>query len=133
VSDPIWVSRAALELLHDESLKEHGGAEGLRDSGLLDSALARAQNLFAYEEVSDVCRLAATYAFGIVKNHPFVDGNKRAAFIAAGLFLRMNGAGLHADRAEAVLVMLDLASGELTELQFAEWLRKNTRPKDQKK
>jgi len=133
VSDPIWVSRAALELLHDESLKEHGGAEGLRDSGLLDSALARAQNLFAYEEVSDPCRLAATYAFGIVKNHPFVDGNKRAAFIAAGLFLQMNGTRLHADRAEAVLVMLDLASGELTELQFAEWLRKNTRPKDQKK
>jgi death-on-curing protein len=129
VSDPIWVSRAALELLHDESLKEHGGAEGLRDSGPLDSALARAQNLFAYEEVSDVCRLAATYAFGIVKNHPFVDGNKRAAFIAAGLFLQMNGARLRADRAEAVLVMLDLASGELTELLFAAWLRKNTRPK----
>ncbi|HMI97803.1 MAG TPA: type II toxin-antitoxin system death-on-curing family toxin [Micropepsaceae bacterium] len=130
MSDPVWVSRAALELLHDESLKEHGGAEGLRESGLLDSALARAQNLFAYEEVTDACRLAATYAFGIVKNHPFVDGNKRAAFIAAGLFLQMNGARLHADRAEAVLVMLDLASGELTELQFAEWLRKNTRPKD---
>ena len=97
------------------------------------SALARAQNLFAYEEVNDACRLAATYAFGIVKNHPFVDGNKRAAFIAAGLFLQMNGARLHADRAEAVLVMLDLASGELTELQFAEWLRKNIRPKDQGK
>ena len=127
VSDSIWVSRAALELLHDESLKEHGGAEGLRDSGLLDSALARAQNLFAYEEANDACRLAATYAFGIVKNHPFVDGNKRAAFIAAGLFLQMNGVRLHADRAEAVLVMLDLASGELTELQFAEWLRNNTR------
>jgi death-on-curing protein len=133
VSDPIWVSRAALELLHDESLKEHGGAEGLRNSGLLDSALARAQNLFAYVPVSDVCGLAACYAFDVVKNHPFVDGNKRAAFIAAGLFLQMNGARLHAERAEAVLVMLDLASGELTELQFAEWLRKNTRPKDQKK
>jgi death on curing protein len=133
VSDPVWVSRAALELLHDESLKEHGGAEGLRDSGLLDSALARAQNLFGYEEVSDPCRLAACYAFGIVKNHPFVDGNKRAAFIATGLFLRMNGMRLHADKAEAVLVMLDLASGELTELQFAEWLRKNTRSKDQEK
>ncbi len=133
MSDPIWVSRAALELLHDESLKEHGGAEGLRDSGLLDSALARAQNLFAYEEVGDACRLAATYAFGIVKNHPFVDGNKRAAFIAAGLFSQMNGARLHADRAEAVLVMLDLASGELTELQFAEWLRKNSRSKGSEK
>ncbi|MEA2823874.1 MAG: death on curing protein [Alphaproteobacteria bacterium] len=133
MSEPIWVSRAALELLHDESLKEHGGAEGLRDSGLLDSALARARNLLAYEPVSDVCGLAACYAFGVVKNHPFVDGNKRVAFIAAGLFLQMNGARLHADRAEAVLVMLDLASGELTELQFAEWLRKNTRAKEKKK
>ena len=133
MSDPIWVSRAALELLHDESLKEHGGAEGFRDPGLLDSALARAQNLYAYEEVNDACRLAATYAFGIVKNHPFADGNKRAAFIAAGLFLRMNGMRLHADKAEAVLVMLDLASGELTELQFAAWLRKNTRSKNQEK
>jgi len=129
VSDPIWASRAVLELLHDESLKEHGGAEGLRDSSLLDSALARAENLLAYEAVNDVCRLAATHAFGIVKNRPFIDGNKRAAFIAAGLFLQMNEMRLHADKAEAVLVMFDLASGELTELQFAEWLRKNARPK----
>jgi len=133
MSEPTWVSPAALELLHDESLKEHGGAEGVGDSGLPDSTLAPAQNFFAYEDVDDPCRLAATYAFGIVKNHPFVDGNKRAAFIAAGLCLQMNGARLHADRAEAVLVMLDLASGELTELQFAEWLRKNARPKDQEK
>ena len=125
MSEPIWVLRRALELLHDESLVEHGGAEGLRDSGLLDSALARAQNLFAYEDVSDRFRLAAAYAFGVVKNHPFVDGNKRAAFIAAGLFLRLNGIRLKADRAEAALVTFDLAAGEITELQFAEWLRRN--------
>ena len=125
MSEPVWVSRRVLELLHHESLAEHGGAAGLRDSGLLDSALARAQNIYAYENVDDPFRLAAAYAFGIAKNHPFVDGNKRAAFIAAGLFLLMNGVRLKADKAEAVLVVLDLAAGELTELQFAEWLRRN--------
>jgi death on curing protein len=124
VSEPIWVSRQVLELLHGESLKEHGGADGLRDSGLLDSALARAQNIFAYESVDDVFRLAAAYAFGIAKNHPFVDGNKRAAFIAAGLFLALNGARLKADKVEASNMMFDLAAGDITELQFAEWLRR---------
>lgn len=126
MSEPRWALRRALEFLHDESLKEHGGAEGLRDSGLLDSALARAQNLFAYEGTADLYRLAAAYAFGIAKNHPFVDGNKRAAFIAAGLFLRINGLRLKADKAEAVLVMLDLAGSELGEREFAEWLRRNS-------
>ncbi|HEX3486873.1 MAG TPA: type II toxin-antitoxin system death-on-curing family toxin [Micropepsaceae bacterium] len=125
MTEPVWVSRHALELLHRESLSEHGGAEGLRDSGLLDSALARARNVYAYENVTDPFRLAAAYAFGIAKNHPFVDGNKRAAFISAGLFLRLNGVRLKADKAESVLVMLDLAAGELTEAQFAEWLRRN--------
>jgi death-on-curing protein len=125
MSEPVWVSRRVIELLHQESLAEHGGAEGLRDAGLLDSAMARARNLHAYEDVIDPFRLAAAYAFGIAKNHPFADGNKRAAFIAAGLFLRINGIVLKADKAEAVLVMLDLASGEITEPQFVEWLRKN--------
>lgn len=125
MSEPVWVSRRVIELLHQESLAEHGGAEGLRDAGLLDSAMARARNLHAYENVTDPFRLAAAYAFGIAKNHPFADGNKRAAFIAAGVFLRINGVSLNADRAEAVMVMLDLASGEISESQFAEWLRKN--------
>jgi len=125
MSEPVWVSRRVIELLHQESLAEHGGADGLRDAGLLDSAMARARNLHAYEGVIDLFRLAAFYAFGIAKNHPFADGNKRAAFIAAGVFLRINGISLKADKAEAVLVMLDLASGEITESQFAEWLRKN--------
>jgi death-on-curing protein len=124
MSEPVWVSRRVIELLHQESLAEHGGAEGLCDAGLLDSAMARARNLHAYEDVTDPFRLAAAYAFGIAK-HPFADGNKRAAFIVAGVFLRMNGVSLKADKAEAVLVMLDLAAGEITEAQFAEWLRKN--------
>ncbi len=125
MSEPIWVSRRVIELLHQESLAEHGGMEGLRDAGLLASAMSRARNLHAYENVTDPFRLVADYAFGIARNHPFADGNKRAAFIAAGVFLRINGIALKADKAEAVLVVLDLASGELTEAQFAEWLRKN--------
>jgi death-on-curing protein len=125
MSEPVWVWRRVIELLHQESLAEHGGAEGLRDAGLLNSAMPRARNLHAYEDVPDPFRLAAAYAFGIAKNQPFADGNKRAAFITAGLFLRINGINLKADKAEAVLVMLDLASGEITESQFAEWLRKN--------
>lgn len=128
MSEPIWILREALEILHAESLAEHGGAEGLRDSGLLDSALARAQNLFAYEGVTDVARLAATYAFGIAKNHAFVDGNKRAAFLAAALFLRLNGFRLKADPAEATIVMLDLASGAVDEHTFAAWLKRNSAP-----
>ena len=128
MSEPVWVSRQVLELLHRESLAEHGGAAGLRDSGLLDSALARAQNIFAYEGADDVFRLAAAYAFGIAKNHPFVDGNKRAAFIAAGLFLRLNGTSLKADKAEAAAAVLELAAGTVSETQFAEWLRRNSRP-----
>jgi len=126
MTEPKWVLRRALELLHDESIAEHAGGTGLRDSGLLDSALARPQNLYLYENVTDPFRLAAAYAFGIAKNHPFVDGNKRAALIAAGLFLRINGLRLNADKAEAALVVFDLAASEITELQFAEWLRRNT-------
>src|SRR5215831_13535623 len=125
MSEPVWVSRRVIEMLQQESLAEHGGAEGLRDAGLLDSTMARARNLYVYEDVTDPFRLAAAYAFGIAKNHPFADGNKRAAFIAAGVFLRINGVHLKADKAEAVLVMLDLASSEITEAQFGEWLRKN--------
>ena len=126
MSEPIWVSRHVLELLHDENLREHGGATGLRDSGVLDSALARARNIFEYENIADPFRLAAAYACGIAKNHPFVDGNKRAAFTAAGMFLRINGVRLKADKAEAALVVFDLAAGKITELQFAEWLRRNS-------
>jgi death-on-curing protein len=125
MSEPAWVSRRALELLHQESLAEHGGAEGLRDAVLLDSALARAQNIHAYQNVDDPFRLAAAYAFGIAMNHPFVDGNRRAAFIAAGFFLRINAIRLKADKAQAVLMMFDLAAGQLPEPQFAEWLWKN--------
>ena len=120
-----WIDKNLLLLLHDESLSEHGGMPGMRDEGLLDSALARPQNLAAYEE-ADFAALAASYCFGIAKNHPFVDGNKRAAFLAAGLFLLLNGAKLTAPQADATHAVLGVASGEISEAQFAAWIRKNS-------
>lgn len=117
-----WIDKQALLLLHGESLADHGGAAGMRDEGLLDSALARAQNLAAYDE-PDVAALAAAYGSGISQNHPFVDGNKRAAFLSVGLFLALNGYRLVATQAEATIAMLALAAGELDEAEFAAWLR----------
>jgi death-on-curing protein len=117
-----WVDKQALQLLHDESLAEHGGAAGLRDAGLLDSALARAQNIAAYGQ-PDVADLAAAYGSGISQNHPFIDGNKRAAFLSVGLFLALNGYRLVATQAEATITILSLAAGELDEAAFASWLR----------
>ncbi len=120
-----WVSRQALLLLHAESLAEHGGAAGLRDSGLLDSALARAQNLALYG-TPDYAQLAAAYGFGLAKNHAFVDGNKRAAFLATGLFLALNGYRLTATQADATLTVLALAASEIDEAAFANWLRERS-------
>jgi death-on-curing protein len=119
-----WVNRQALLLLHDESLAEHGGASGLRDEGLFESALARPLNLALYEQ-PDVASLAASYGVGLAKNHPFVDGNKRAAFLAVGLFLAANGYRLTASQAEATLVVLDVAAGEMDEAAFAQWMREH--------
>jgi death on curing protein len=123
-----WVDRRALVLLHDESLAEHGGASGLRDEGLLESALARPLNLAAYGQ-PDVCDLAAAYGVGLARNHPFVDGNKRAAFLAVGLFLALNGRRLQADQANATLTMLAVAAGQMDEATFARWLREHTGPR----
>lgn len=125
MSQPVRIDRRALMLLHSESIAEHGGADGLRDEGLFESALARPQNPFAYESVSDVSRLAASYAFGLAKNHAFVDGNKRVALIAAGLFLRLSGWRLKADQAEATLIILSLASGALGEDDLAKWIERH--------
>ncbi|MBK7002487.1 MAG: type II toxin-antitoxin system death-on-curing family toxin [Rhodoferax sp.] len=127
MSDWKWISRQVLLLLHDESLAEHGGASGLRDAGLLDSALARPVNLALYAK-PDVADLAAAYGVGLAKNHAFVDGNKRAAFLAVGLFLALNGYRLNATQANATLTMLSVASGSLPEADFANWIRKNIQP-----
>ena len=121
----LWINRRALLLLHEESLAIHGGASGLRDEGLLESALGRPENLAAYGN-PDVFDCAAAYAFGLSRNHPFIDGNKRAGFLAAGLFLRMNGFRLAASQADALSQMLSLAAGELPETDFAAWLRRRS-------
>ncbi|HKO08495.1 MAG TPA: type II toxin-antitoxin system death-on-curing family toxin [Alphaproteobacteria bacterium] len=118
-----WLETETIIILHDEQLAEHGGSEGLRDRGLLESAVARARNLAAYEESPDIAVLAAAYAYGIARNHPFVDGNKRAAWLSAATFLELNGFQIEVGQAEVVVVMEDLAKGELTEQDFAAWLR----------
>jgi death-on-curing protein len=122
------IDKRALLLLHDISLADHGGASGLRDEGLLDSALARPLNHAAYGK-PDACELAAAYAYGLAKNHPFVDGNKRAAFLATGLFLALNGMRLTASQADATIAMFSLAAGDLDEPAFAEWLRRHSAPR----
>jgi death-on-curing protein len=123
-----WIDRRALLLLHDESIAEHGGAVGLRDEGLFDSALARPLNLEAYGN-PDVADLAAAYGVGLAKNHPFVDGNKRAAFLSVGLFLAINGYRLECTQVEATLTMVDVAAGTVNEEAFAVWLRAHLKPR----
>ena len=123
-----WIDRRALELLHNESLAEHGGASGLRDEGLLESALARPLNVAAYGE-PDVAELAASYGVGLAKNHAFVDGNKRAAFLAVGLVLALNGHRLRVSQVEATLTMLAVAAGEIREEEFAAWIREHCAPR----
>jgi death-on-curing protein len=123
----VWLSKAGVTAFHAEQIAEHGGGgTALRDEGLLESALARPGNMAAYES-PDVFDLAAAYAFDIAKNHPFVDGNKRAAFIAAATFLILNGRRLQSSEADAVLQTLALASNSLDEQGFADWLRRNSK------
>lgn len=120
-----WFSRELVILAHDEQLVEHGGAAGLRDAGLLDSALARPQQLAAYGD-PDVFDLAAAYAFGIARNHPFVDGNKRTAFLLAEGFVRIHGQRLRATDEQALVAMLSLAAGDIDQDRFAAWLRQHS-------
>jgi death on curing protein len=119
-----WVRKRALVQLHDISLAQHGGLSGIRDEGLLESALARPEN-FAVDEQPDVAELAACYAVGLAKNHPFADGNKRAAFLALGLFLRLNGYRLVAAQPDATVTMLAVAAGEIDQAQLVQWIRAN--------
>ena len=126
MTEPRWLEKPALLFLHREGLRQFGGADGLRDEGLLDSALARPRNRFAYEAERDLCVLAAAYAHGIVRNHPFVDGNKRAALAAAGVFLMANGLDLTAPPPMVTVAVLDLAADDMSESDFAIWLRAHT-------
>ena len=119
-----WLSEKLALAIHDEQIAEHGGASGVRDLGLLQSALARAPNLAAYG-APDIAALAAAYGFGLARNHPFVDGNKRTALVLTELFLTLNGYDLGADDAACVKTILALAEGSLSEEEFVEWVRGN--------
>ena len=128
MTGPVWLGRDLILAIHEEQIAEHGGGEGLRDLGLLESALARPLNLAAYGS-PDLAALAAALGYGLARNHPFVDGNKRTAFVAVETFLAPNGLDLTAGDAECVVAMLDLAAGDLPEEGFAAWLRDNLRPR----
>ncbi len=122
-----WIEEAVVRAIHEEQLAEHGGLTGVRDAGLLDSALARPRNLAGYEK-PDAVACAAAYGFGIARNHPFIDGNKRTAFVCTELFLELNGLELTADDLSCVTTMLAVAKGALDEHAFAAWLRARIRP-----
>ena len=124
-----WVPRLVIEAVHVDQVREHGGLIGIRDENALESALARARQRWTYEPGADLSRLAADYAFGIARNHPFRDGNKRVAFVAAVTFLGLNGLDFVAPEDEVVERMLALASGDLDEDQVADWIRSRVQPR----
>lgn len=124
----VWLRKDIVLAIHDAQISEHGGISGIRDIGLLESAMARPENLAAYGD-PDVSALAAAYAYGIARNHPFGDGNKRTAFVAAELFLDLNGFELTADDADCVMTILRLAAGEIAEEELARWIRAHVQPK----
>lgn len=126
--EPFWINAAIAELIHSEQLQEHGGGDGVRDHNLLQSALARPEQIFAYDEAADLHQLAAAYGVGIAKNHPFIDGNKRTAFVVMILFLDLNGFILTAEMGPRYDMMIAVASGQMDEIKLADWLRINTVP-----
>ena len=122
---PRWISKTTIVTLHSRSLALHGGAPGLRDEGLLESALARPLNRHVCDGVNDIAELAATYALALSSNHPFVDGNKRTAFLGMGLFLELNGLSLTAGPADATITMLQVAAGRIGIVELTRWLAGN--------
>ena len=125
---PVWVLREVVLALHEQSLAQFGGSEGVRDEGLLDSALGRPVNLFAHRKPT-LFDLAASYACGIVKKHPFIDGNKRAGFVVAVTFLELNGCRFGVDEPDAAVHTLALATSDMTEAAYASWLESNSKRK----
>jgi death on curing protein len=121
--EPVWVPRASIEAAHLDQIRTHGGQPGLRDEGLLESALSRPRNRWRYEPASDLADLAASYGFGLAKNHPFLDGNKRIGFVAANMFLILNGHEIDAPEPQVVDIVLRVADGSLDEAEFAAWIR----------
>ena len=126
MKEPVWIGTEFVFVIHEEMLAEFGGSSGIRDRGLLESALGKPKNLFSYGRPS-LFDLAAAYAFGIVKNHPFIDGNKRTGFMVAYTFLTRNGLELIASESGAAAAVLGLAANEISEAQFSDWLKDNCR------
>jgi death on curing protein len=127
--EPRWLTRAMVVALHQESLALFGGHGGLRDEGLLESALARPQNLLAYEPGTDLLRLTVAYGFGLARNHPFMDGNKRIAVLAVAVFLAINGMDFDPEEVDEVRTILYLAAGDVDEDDLAAWIGANTKPR----
>jgi death-on-curing protein len=123
----VWIDAVVIRAIHEEQLSEHGGGMGTRDEGLLESALARPMQLAAYG-TPDVAALAAAYGYGLAKNHPFIDGNKRTAFVAVELFLALNGCALTANDTDCVMTMLAVAASDIDEDAFADWIRRHSAP-----
>jgi death-on-curing protein len=127
--EPRWVPRVAVDAVHLDLIREHGGLSGIRDEDALESALARPKQTWAYDEEPDLADLAAAYGFGLARNHPYHDGNKRIAFVTMAVFLGLNGATVRATEEEIVAVMLELAGGTLSEGSLAEWVREHEAPR----
>ncbi|MCF6300301.1 MAG: type II toxin-antitoxin system death-on-curing family toxin [Proteobacteria bacterium] len=125
MSQPKWLLQSIIEAIHDAQIAEHGGLSGIRDKGLLSSALARPKNLYEYEQ-ANLYELAASYAFALARNHPFVDGNKRTAFLAAYIFLSINGIIFTAPETETTAIIIALAANEIDEDQLAKWLKQHS-------
>lgn len=123
MNEPFWLARREIDELHRRSIKQFGGSDGVRDGALIDSALARPVNRWNYQPESDLATLAASYGFGLVKNHGYVDGNKRIGFLAMSIFLYVNGLLLDASEPEATIVTLEVAAGERSEEELAAWIR----------
>jgi death-on-curing protein len=124
-TEPLWLSRVVVDVIHSDQLREHGGLPGMRDENALESALARPRQKWQYGQATDLPDLAAAYGFGFVKNHPYRDGNKRIGFLAMATFLGINGLALEATDADVVIVILSLADGRLSEDVLAEWIRRH--------
>ena len=128
--EPLWITRGILDAIHADQLRQHGGRGGVRDEGAIESALARPRNKFAYNRKAGIIRLAASYAYGIARNHGYVDGNKRVAFLAMYVFLGLNGIRLEASEKEVVDLVVRVAAGDLSELRLAKWLARHTKRRD---
>jgi len=126
VKEPLWIPAEAVVAIHGELLAEYGGVPGIRDQNLLEATLARPRHLLAYGE-PDLFELAAAYAYGFARNHPFVDGNKRMAMASLAVFLEINGRALEADKVDTIDTILELAKGTLTQRELAAWIRANSR------